>query len=194
MAAPGLALAGAAAVLSGLSLAFNDTGDWDMPIVAFTSIVPCLCTVPYWTLVTQRPFAGVIFAAAVEGCMKLIGGVVVVAVYGWHASEHGHMDMPYRHPNLLVWVFWGASAVYSALLYVLGRKRFQTMRWPRAESRAVALQDWPAAALAAPPIRVHHGTPTMPTSLPSPAPSATRATARTRAAASTRQPRWRPER
>jgi hypothetical protein len=78
-------------------------------------------------LLTRKPFAAVVFALALVGCMKLLGGVVVVLAYGWNASQQGHTRMPWTDPNLLVWVFWIATGVYSAALYVLGYRAFQAL-------------------------------------------------------------------
>jgi hypothetical protein len=36
--------------------------------------------------------------------------------------------MPWTDPNLLVWSFWAATGLCSALLYVLGAWRFRRMR------------------------------------------------------------------
>jgi hypothetical protein len=124
MLALGLALFAAFVVFSLLGLTVNDAHDLDMPVVAFLILIPSLCTVPYLTLLTRKPFAAGVFALALVGCMKLLGGVVVVLVYGWDASRHGHTQMPWTDPNLLVWVFWSATGVYSGLAYALGYQRF----------------------------------------------------------------------
>jgi hypothetical protein len=65
--------------------------------------------------------------------MKLIGGLVVVLVYGWHADRHvpPYTDMPWTHPNLLVWLFWINTGALSLSLYFLGARRFQS-RYDRA--------------------------------------------------------------
>ena len=75
------------------------------------------------------------FALFIVFCMKLLGGIVVVLVYGWHASEHGvprYTDMPWTHPNLMVWLFWLNTGVLSLSLYRLGARRFQAKYGPAA--------------------------------------------------------------
>jgi hypothetical protein len=126
----GLALFAAFVVFSVLSLTVNDAHDFDVPVVAFLILIPALCTVPYLTLLTGKPFVAAVFALALVACMKLLGGVVVVLVYGWDASRYGHTNMPWTDPNLLVWVFWAATGLYSALAYVLGYQRFLLMNRP----------------------------------------------------------------
>jgi hypothetical protein len=123
----GLALFAAFVVFSVLCLTVNDAHDFDVPVVAFLILIPSLCTVPYLTLLTRKPFAAAVFAVALVGCMKFLGGIVVVLVYGWDASRHGHTQMPWTDPNLLVWVFYAATGLYSALAYALGYQRFLLM-------------------------------------------------------------------
>jgi hypothetical protein len=127
MLALGLALLAALVVLSLLCLGLNDARDYDVPLVALTILVPSLGMVPYLTLLTRKPLAAVVFTVALVACMKLLGGTVVVLVYGWDATLHGHTRMPWTNPNLLVWVFWTATALCSALLYVLGWRRFRAL-------------------------------------------------------------------
>jgi hypothetical protein len=123
----GLALFASLVAFSAFSLTLNDAHDLDVPLVGLLILVPSLCTVPYLTLLTRKPFAAVVFALALVGCMKLLGGVVVVLTYGWNASQLGHTRMPWTDPNLLVWVFWLLTGVYSATLYVLGYRAFQAL-------------------------------------------------------------------
>ena len=108
-----------------LCLTLNDAHDFVAVFLAFLILIPSLGVVPFLTLVTRRPVAAVVFALFIVFCMKLLGGIVVVLVYGWHASEHGYTDMPWTHPNLLVWLFWLNTGVLSLSLYVLGARRFQ---------------------------------------------------------------------
>jgi hypothetical protein len=113
---------------AGLSLALNDPRDYDVPFVALMSLVPALCTVPYLTLATRKPYAAVVFAVALVAALKLLGCVIVVLTYGWDASERGYTRMPWTDPNLLVWAFWGLTGVYSAVLYALGVQKYQSLR------------------------------------------------------------------
>jgi uncharacterized membrane protein len=139
MVALGLALFAAFVVFAVLCLTVNDAHDFDVPVVALLILIPSLCTVPYLTLLTRKPFAAAVFALALVGCMKFLGGIVVVLVYGWDASRHGHTQMPWTEPNLLVWVFYAATGLYSGLAYALGYGRFVLMnRRQDAVCRAVA--------------------------------------------------------
>jgi len=56
--------------------------------------------------------------------MKILGCVVVVLVYGWHADAHGYTVMRWTDPNLLMLLFWLNSSVLSLSCYVLGRRQF----------------------------------------------------------------------
>jgi hypothetical protein len=118
------ALLAAWAALSSVHLALNDRHDFVFVFLALSALIPSCCLVPYLTLVTRKPFAAVVFAVFLVGCMKLLGCVVVVLVYGWDASERGHTTMPWAHPNLLVWLFWINTGVLSLVSYWLGASRF----------------------------------------------------------------------
>ncbi|HUQ70402.1 MAG TPA: hypothetical protein VM165_12805 [Planctomycetaceae bacterium] len=108
-----------------LSLVLNDPRDFDVVILAFVLAVTSLCVTPYLTLLTQKVFASVVFTVFATLCTKLLGGVVVVLVYGWDASERGYTTMPFTNPNLLVWMIWLNSAVLCAWCYCQTRRRFQ---------------------------------------------------------------------
>jgi len=112
------------AVFSGLCLAINDPRDLIAPALALLSLIPSLCLAPYLTLATRKPVAATVFTVFLVGSMKLLGCVVVVLVYGWDASEHGHTQLPWTHPNLLVWLFWSFTGLLSLSLYALGERRF----------------------------------------------------------------------
>ena len=141
-----VALLAAFAVFSALVLAFNNPTDTEeqaiwwrsswfekprdliAPMLALMALVPSLTVVPYLTLSTRRPFAAVVFSLLLVGCMKFLGAIVVVLVYGWDAAEKGHTTMPWNRPDLLVWLFWGNCAVLSATCYVLAARRFRVRR------------------------------------------------------------------
>lgn len=106
-------------------LTFGGTQDFVGVFLAFLALIPAVCVVPFFVLVTRRPVAAVVFALFTVFCMKLLGGIVVVLVHGWNADKHGYTDMPWTHPNLLVWLFWINTGVLSLLLYLLGARRFQ---------------------------------------------------------------------
>jgi hypothetical protein len=128
MLALALALMAAFVLFSTLLLSFNDSHDVAALLVALTTLVPSLCLVPYLTLLTRKPYAAVVFTIFLVGCMKLLGGIVVRVVYGPYSVEEGHTTMPWTDPNLLVWVFWIATAILSVALYSTGYRRFQSMR------------------------------------------------------------------
>jgi hypothetical protein len=121
-----LALIAAAAIFSLLLSVLSDARDLIAVALAFLILIPSLCVVPYFTLLTRKPFAAVVFTLCAVFCMKLLGCVVVVLVYGWHADAHDppYTDMPWTNPNLLVWLFWLFTAILSWSLYFLGKKRF----------------------------------------------------------------------
>ena len=77
------------AVFSSLHLALNDRHDFVSVLLALSALIPSCCIVPYFTLITRKPFAAVVLTVFLVGCMKLLGCVVVVLVYGWDASERG---------------------------------------------------------------------------------------------------------
>ena len=134
MATVAAALLSAFVVFSLLCLTLNDAHDFVAVFLAFLILIPSFCIVPYLSLVTRKPFAAVVFALSLVGSMKLLGGVVVVLVYGWYAAEHGHTVMPWTHPNLLVWLFWLNTGVLSLSLYHLGARRFQAHPHPGPEN------------------------------------------------------------
>jgi len=124
MLALAVALLAAFVAFSALLLSLNNSHDYAALLVALTILVPSLCVVPYLTLLTRKPLAAVVFTLFLVGCMKLLGGAVVRLVYGPYSVEEGYTTMPWTNPNLLVWVFWIATAILSIVLYSLGYRRF----------------------------------------------------------------------
>jgi len=122
----GTALFLASAVFSLLWLILIDGRDYVAVFLAFSIVIPSMCMVPYLTLLTRKPFAAVLFTLFAVLGTKLLGCVVVVLVYGWHADRHvpPYTDMPWECPNLLVWVFLLNTAILSLWLYILGKRRF----------------------------------------------------------------------
>jgi hypothetical protein len=135
MVAAAAALLAAWAAFSLVHLGLNDRHDVVSVLLAFSALIPSCCIVPYLTQVTRKPFAAVVFTVFLVACMKLLGCVVVVLVYGWDASERGYTTMPWARPNLLVWLFWVNTGVLSLGLYYLGFRRF------RARTAYVAAPD-----------------------------------------------------
>ena len=107
------------------SLALGDGQDFVAVFLAFLVLIPSICVVPFLTLATRQPVAAVVFALFIVFCMKLLGCIVVVLVHGWNANQQGHTDMPWTHPNLLVWLFWFNTGALSFVFYLLGARRFQ---------------------------------------------------------------------
>jgi hypothetical protein len=103
---------------------FETPRDFAAPLLALMAVGAAICIVPYFVLATRKPIAAVVFSAALVGCMKLLGALVVVSIYGWDSDEQGRLGMPWNNPDLLVWLFWGFSATLSITCYVLGRRRF----------------------------------------------------------------------
>ena len=114
-------------VFSTLLLSINDSRDYVAVGLALGILAPALSVTPWLTLATGKPFGAALFTLVLVFFMKLLGCVVVVLRYGWHASEHGeprYTDMPWTHPNLLVWMFWINTGLLCAAMYVLGRRKF----------------------------------------------------------------------
>lgn len=124
MAAIAVALFAAAVTFSLLCLALNNPHDLVAVFLAFSLLIPSFCVVPWLTLLTRKPFAAVVFTLSLVGLMKLLGCLVVVLVYGWHADAQGYTQMSWMHPNLLVWLFWFNNGVLSLSFYFLGKRRF----------------------------------------------------------------------
>jgi hypothetical protein len=85
-------------------------------VLGLLELIPSLCIVPWMIAVTRNPFFATVFSLVLVTCMKLLGCIVVVAVHGWDASEHGHTAMPWTRPNLLVWAF----LIFTGILSVAG--------------------------------------------------------------------------
>jgi Mn2+/Fe2+ NRAMP family transporter len=126
MASAGISLFFACVIFSLLSLALNDSHDFVEVLLAFLIPIPALCVMPFFMLITRKQVAAVVFTVFTVFCMKLLGCIVVVLVYGWDASSHNppYTDMPWTHPNLLVWLFWLNTGVLSLWLYVLGKRKY----------------------------------------------------------------------
>jgi len=116
---------GAWGVFALLSLSLSNPHSVDVVILAFVLAVTSLCVTPYLMMLTQRVFASVVFTVFASFGTKCLGGVVVVLVYGWDASERGYTTMPFTNPNLLVWMIWLNSAVLCAWCYCQTWRRFQ---------------------------------------------------------------------
>ena len=109
---------------SGICLLLSDPDRIVCIFLALGMLVPIFCIVPFYWLFTGWQLATVVFTIFSVFAMKLIGGVVVVLVYGWDASERGYTVMSWEHPNLLVSLFLLNTAVLSAFMYRAGRKKF----------------------------------------------------------------------
>jgi hypothetical protein len=112
MLAVGVALLAMGIVFSALWLTLADADDLVTPFIAFQSLIPAFCIVPWVTLITGKPAAAVVLSAFLVGCMKMIAGIVVNLVHGWN---YGHHELPWTEPNLMLWSFWVATAVLSVL-------------------------------------------------------------------------------
>jgi hypothetical protein len=123
MAIVGLALLAAVIVFSTLCLAMNGPRDLIVVFKAIYVSILALCIVPYLALVTRKLFTTVALSIFLVFCLKLLGCVVVVLVYGWDASEHDYTTTPWTHPNLLVWLFWSFTALLSSWFCVLSVKK-----------------------------------------------------------------------
>lgn len=130
MAALGMALLAASTVFSLLWLMLINARDFAAVFLAFSIIFPSLCIAPCFTLLTRKPFAAVVFTVFAVAATKLLGCLVVVFVYGWHADSHvpPYTDMPWENPNLLVCLFLLNTAILCAWCYVLGRRKFLTIQ------------------------------------------------------------------
>ena len=124
------ALLAAFLIFSATQLALKGTSDLVEIALAFLILIPSLGVVPYFTLTTRNPFSAVVLAIFSVACMKFLGCIVVVLVYGWDASSHGYTSMPWMSPNLLVWLFWLNMTVLCSLLYHLGKGRFRVIHCP----------------------------------------------------------------
>ncbi len=127
-----LLLFAAFTVFSALSLAVDDPHDFVAPMLAFMTLVPVLCIVPYMVLVTRNPIAGVLFTIIVVGSIKTpIGAVIVKTFFPSQFQQAVDVDgrlimpTPWVHPNLLVWIFYASVAALSVLCCPLGAKKFR---------------------------------------------------------------------
>ncbi len=121
----GLAVACAVAVFTGAWFALSGTVDFGVPALAFLSVLPVWCAVPYFTLKMQKPFTGILMAMFSVAMIKLLSCLVVRMVYGANALADGYMAMSLGSPNLLVWLCIAGVLVYSGVFYRLGFQQFQ---------------------------------------------------------------------
>jgi hypothetical protein len=119
-----VATAGASAAFTAFAWAVSGRVDFGVPTLAGLVATPALCCVPYLTLVTGRPFAGVLLGAALLGLVKCAGGLVVWLVYGANAIPDGRTAMSWDQPNLLVGLCLAGALLCSAGAYPLGRRAF----------------------------------------------------------------------
>jgi len=111
-------------IFSALCFFLNDKRDAWAIFLTSLILIPTICITPYFAVLSRNSLAAVIFTLFLVFCMKLLGCIVVVIVYGWHADIHGHTTLPWTHPNLLVWLCWINTGVLSAAFYFLGKRRF----------------------------------------------------------------------
>jgi hypothetical protein len=136
MTALGLAAAAAVGVFTAFVWALIGRPDALVPLFATLAVVPALCFVPFFAVVTGRPYAAVLFAALLVGSVKLAGCVVVVLLYGWNAQEKGRLTLPWERPNLLVWLCLTGAMTLSVVLFPLGRRAFLAHTRPAPPSPA----------------------------------------------------------
>jgi hypothetical protein len=122
MLAVAAALVASAIVFSLVWLGLADSRDFVTPFIAFQTIIPAFCIVPYVTMLTRKPAAAVVLSAFLVGCMKMIAGITVNLRYGWN---YGHHDLPWTEPNLMLSAFWVATALLSALFLFLGANQYR---------------------------------------------------------------------
>jgi hypothetical protein len=122
MLAVGAALVSSAIVFSLLWLGLADRHDFVTPFIAFQTIIPAFCIVPYVTLLTRKPVAAVILSAFLLGCMKMVAGIVVNLRDGWYNGNH---ELPWTEPNLMLSAFWVATAILSVLFLFLGANKYR---------------------------------------------------------------------
>jgi hypothetical protein len=120
----GLAAAAAGAVFCAVCWTLG--GEAGFGVVSLTALVvtPALCCVPFLTLLTGKPFAGVLFAMLLLGLVKLVGGAIVRVVYGPNAIADGQTVLSWDRPNLLVWLCVAGGMTCSAVCYFLGLRTF----------------------------------------------------------------------
>lgn len=130
----GLALLGASAMFSLLSLAINNAHDFVAPMLAFMVIIPALGIVPYMVLATRRSLGGILFSMILVGSLKSpIGALIVHTFFRSHFVQATDADgtlimpTPWAHPNMLVWWLYMSTAAFSLLFYFLGAKKFRTI-------------------------------------------------------------------
>ena len=82
----------AAIVVSIVALLAYERNGPEMVFLAFSVLLPSLCVVPYFVLVTKNIGIAVLFSLSLVFCMKLAGCVVVVLVHGWDADARLHDD------------------------------------------------------------------------------------------------------
>jgi hypothetical protein len=126
LAAATIALVTAWLVFAGMCLPLSPRDAAVSSTLAFLGLIPALCVTPWMLAITRNPFVAAVFTLTLVACMKLLGCILVVLVYGWDASERGYTALPWTDPNLLVWSFFAFTAVLSAIGLRQGAARFRS--------------------------------------------------------------------
>jgi hypothetical protein len=127
--AAGLALSVSWALFSLLWIALVDRHDFVALFIAFQTLIPAMCIVPFLMLITRKMFSGVVLSLFLLGCAKFMAGIVVNLVYGWgdvhqDGTPASH-ELPWTSPNLMLSAFWTSAAILSLSLYIIGARRFK---------------------------------------------------------------------
>jgi hypothetical protein len=120
LATAAIALVAAWLGMAAMCLTLPQSGGIVAATLALLAVIAALCIVPYLLATVGNPFIAVFFSLTLVACMKLLGCVVVVLVYGWDASERGYTAMPWTRPNLLVWSFLAFTGALSAICFWRG--------------------------------------------------------------------------
>ena len=140
MAALAVAAAGAVGVFTAFGWSMGGRAGFEVPLLAALAVLPALGCVPFLTIRTGKPYAAVLFALLLMGAIKVVGCLVVRAVYGADALAQGYMTLPWEEPNLLVWLCLAGAILASVALHLLGRRAFL------AEARGPAAVTAPSAS------------------------------------------------
>jgi hypothetical protein len=127
LAAAAISLVTAWIIFAGMCLPLSPRDATVSPTLAFLGLVPALCVTPWMLAVTRNPFIAAVFTMTLVACMKMLGCILVVLVYGWDASERGYTALPWTDPNLLVWSFFAFTAVLSAIGLCKGAAQFRLL-------------------------------------------------------------------
>lgn len=111
------------ALFLGFGLAAGVETHFPFPLMAALSLIPVIGIMPWMLrLVSQRPYAAIIFSGSLVFACKLAGCVVARFVYGPDYIAQGYISADWQTAKLMITLLWSFTILLSLALLVVDYK------------------------------------------------------------------------